>query len=190
MKKAAAVLTLSLTAFMVVPASAHAEDCDVPGLSVTVDDGGTPNTDCGGGGMDNSGEDWSSDPGAPPAGADNLGDTIVGPNWDNPDAYTTIGLIEVPNSTATLDADGMPYTADQARALDQAVDDAIRDGSYGHYTIGTWVPYPGDQAYDGFRNWVSDILGWYPACIPYSGVKATGGLAVPDGALCLSNWHD
>lgn len=190
MQKVAVLGAMSLMTFAVVPVSAHADGCDDPGMSVTTDDGGYMDDGCGGGGaMDNSGEDSGSDPGSAPSNPDNLGDTIVGPNWNNPGAYTTIGFDEVPDGAHSLDAKGMPYSSDQARAIDQAVDDAIHDGGFGHYTVGTWVPYPGDDAYDGFHNWFSDVLGWYASCISYNGAKATGGLAIPDGALCLSGWN-
>lgn len=121
------------------------------------------------------------DPSAPDASAE--GD-VAGPNWDHPDAYRTIGFVEAPDGTASVDAFGNRYASDQADAINWAVSDAAARGAFGNYFVGTWVPY--NPMFGSYREWFSAVLDWYPSCIDYNGTKASGGLPIPDGALCFS----
>lgn len=113
--------------------------------------------------------------------------SVVGPNYDDPEAYQNIGFAEAPDGTHTSDARGIPYSTEQGQAIDVAVTDAAIRGAFGQYTTATWVPY--NSEFGSFRDWFSVVLDWFPSCIDYSGAKATGGLPIPDGALCFSGWR-
>lgn len=152
-----------------------------------------PNGGCLGGpiGMNgNSGIYNSPDPDQPPIYIDLEGaDVYAGPNWDNAEAYrdvefVEVGIAEVPDGAQNVDAFGNRYSSDQGTAINLAVDDAAARGAFANYREATWVPY--NPTFGSYRDWFSAVLDWYPSCIDYNGAKATGGLLIPDGALCFS----